>query len=157
MKISLLAIGKTDSKEIAELAANYIKRIKHFVPFELIVLPDVKNRNSLSFDEQKRKEAEIFLKAIPKEAVVALLDEKGKNFSSKEFAGYLQKKLNSGQKNICFLIGGPYGFHESIYKKQAESVSLSKMTFSHQLIRAIFLEQVYRGLSILNNLPYHHE
>ncbi len=157
MKITLLAIGKTDDKCVEKLTDKYFKRIKFFNPVDQMLLPDIKNRKNLSFEEQKKKEGELLLSKINPSDYVILLDEKGKEFSSVEFASFLQKRMNTGIKNLVFVIGGPYGFSQEIYQRAHQKISLSKMTFSHQLIRLIFAEQLYRAFSILNNQPYHHE
>ncbi|MDD4009934.1 MAG: 23S rRNA (pseudouridine(1915)-N(3))-methyltransferase RlmH, partial [Fermentimonas sp.] len=127
------------------------------IPFEIIYLPDLKNRKSVSEDEQKVLEGEKLIKAIEPTDYVVLLDDKGKNYSSPEFAGYIEKKMHSVPKRLVFLIGGPYGFSKNIYDVANEKISLSKMTFTHQMVRMIFTEQLYRALTILNNEPYHHE
>lgn len=156
MTIKLLAIGKTDSKALQGLIDVYAKRLQHYVKFELELIPDLKNSKNLSEDQQKIKEGELILKKISPTDVLVLLDEKGKFLSSTEFSSYLQKKMNSGIKQLVFLIGGPYGFSQEIYTAAAGKISLSKMTFSHQMIRLFITEQVYRAFTILKNEPYHH-
>ncbi|MDD4696882.1 MAG: 23S rRNA (pseudouridine(1915)-N(3))-methyltransferase RlmH [Fermentimonas sp.] len=157
MKIALLSVGKTDNRLFREIIDEYIKRVNHYIPFEIIYLPDLKNRKSVSEDEQKVLEGEKLIKAIEPTDYVVLLDDKGKNYSSPEFAGYIEKKMHSVPKRLVFLIGGPYGFSKNIYDVANEKISLSKMTFTHQMVRMIFTEQLYRALTILNNEPYHHE
>ena len=157
MKIKLLAIGKTDDKNLIKLIDAYQNRLKHYVKVELQLLPDIKNVKNLSEKQQKEKEGEILLKQLQPTDQLILLDEKGKDFRSKEFATYLQKKMNSGIKQLVFVIGGPYGFSDAVYQKAQGKVSFSKMTFSHQMIRLIIVEQLYRGFTILKNEPYHHE
>ena len=157
MKIKLLAIGKTDDKNLQQLISNYENRLKHYVKFELQILPDIKNVKNLSEAQQKEKEGELILKQLQPTDQLVVLDEKGKDFRSKEFASYLQKKMNSGIKQLVFVIGGPYGFSDAVYKKSQGKVSFSKMTFSHQMIRLFVVEQLYRGFTILKNEPYHHE
>lgn len=157
MKIKLLAIGKTDDKHLNELIAVYQKRLQYYVPFELEIIPDLKNSKNLSQDQQKQKEGELILSKLSTFDQLILLDEKGKEFRSLEFANYLQKKMNSGIKQLVFVIGGPYGFSKDVYQKSMGKVSLSKMTFSHQMIRLFVVEQIYRGFTILRNEPYHHE
>ncbi len=157
MKIKLLAIGKTDDKNLIKLIDTYQNRLKHYVKFELQLLPDIKNVKNLSEKQQKEKEGEILLKQLQPTDQLILLDEKGKDFRSKEFANYLQKKMNSGIKQLVFVIGGPYGFSDAVYQKAQGKVSFSKMTFSHQMIRLFVVEQIYRAFTILKNEPYHHE
>lgn len=157
MKIALLSVGKTDNRLFREIIDEYIKRVNHYIPFEIIYLPDLKNRKSISEDEQKVLEGDKLIKAIEPTDYVVLLDDKGKNYSSPEFAGYIEKKMHSVPKRLVFLIGGPYGFSKNIYDVANEKISLSKMTFTHQMVRMIFTEQLYRALTILNNEPYHHE
>ncbi|MDC9723035.1 MAG: 23S rRNA (pseudouridine(1915)-N(3))-methyltransferase RlmH [Urechidicola sp.] len=157
MKIKLLAIGKTDDKNLIQLIDTYQNRLKHYIKFELQLLPDIKNVKNLSEKQQKEKEGELLLKQLQPNDQLILLDEKGKDFRSKEFANYLQKKMNSGIKQIVLVIGGPYGFSDAVYQKAQGKVSFSKMTFSHQMIRLFVVEQIYRGFTILKNEPYHHE
>ncbi len=157
MKIKLLAIGKTDDKNLQILISTYEKRLKHYIKFESEFIPDIKNVKNLSQKEQKEKEGDLILKKISPTDQIILLDEKGKDFSSMEFSKFLQKKMNSGVKQIVLVIGGPYGFSEKVYQKAIGKVSLSKMTFSHQMIRLLVVEQIYRAFTILKNEPYHHE
>ena len=157
MKIKLLAIGKTDDKNLQLLIQNYEKRLKHYIKFELEIIPDLKNVKNLSESEQKEKEGVLILKRINSTDQVILLDEKGIMNTSKEFSKFMQKKMNAGIKQIVFVIGGPYGFSEAVYKKAKEQLSFSKMTFSHQMIRLFVVEQIYRAFTILRNEPYHHE
>ena len=157
MKIKILAIGKTDDKHLIQLIDTYQKRLSHYIKFEFEVLPDIKNAKNLSTKEQKEREGEQILKKVNATDQLLLLDEKGHEFRSVEFARFLQKKMNSGIKQLVFAIGGPYGFSEAVYKKAQGKVSLSKMTFSHQMIRLFMVEQVYRAFTILKNEPYHHE
>ena len=156
MTIKLLAVGKTDSKSLQELIAEYENRLKHYIKFEIEIIPDIKNAKNLSETQQKEKEGELILKKIHAASILVLLDENGKQFSSVDFATYLQKKMNSGIKQLVFVIGGPYGFSEAVYKKAQAKISLSKMTFSHQMVRLFIVEQIYRGFTILKNEPYHH-
>ncbi len=157
MKIKLIAIGKTDDKELVRLIESYEKRLKHYIKFELKIIPDIKNVKNLSQEQQKEKEGEFILKELSPTDQLIVLDERGHEFRSIEFSRFLQKKMNSGIKQLVFVIGGPYGFSKSIYQKAQGKVSLSKMTFSHQMIRLFIVEQLYRGFSILKNEPYHHE
>lgn len=157
MKIKLLAIGKTDSKELQKLISMYEQRLGHYVKFELEIIPDLKKTKNLSAEQQQIKEGELIFKSLANTDILVLLDENGKQYSSLEFSIYLQKKINSGLKQLVFLIGGPYGFSEEIYKKASGKISLSKMTFSHQMVRLFFVEQLYRAFTILRNEPYHHQ
>lgn len=157
MKIKLLAIGKTDDTNLNSLIQNYRNRLKHYIKFELQIIPDIKNVKNLSQQQQKEKEGALILKQIQPTDVLVLLDEKGKEFRSVEFSKYLQKKMNSGIKQLVFVIGGPYGFSSDVYNKSLGKISFSKMTFSHQMIRLFIVEQIYRGFTILKNEPYHHE
>ncbi|PHN92502.1 23S rRNA (pseudouridine(1915)-N(3))-methyltransferase RlmH [Maribacter sp. 6B07] len=156
MTIKLLAIGKTDNGQLQELIEVYEKRLQHYVNFEIDIIPDLKKTKNLSEDQQKEKEGELILKKLAPTDVLVLFDEKGKQFSSVEFSQYLQKKMNSGIKQLVFLIGGPYGFSNAVYAKASGKISLSKMTFSHQMVRLFITEQVYRAFTILKNEPYHH-
>lgn len=157
MKIKLLVIGKTDQSYLQEGIEVYHKRIPHYVPFEYQFIPDIKNTRKLSEDQQKEKEGELILLQLKPGDELFLLDEKGKMYRSIEFARFLEQKMLGGVKNLVFVIGGPYGFSNAVYQKANGKLSLSKMTFSHQLIRLIFSEQLYRALTILKGEPYHHE
>ena len=156
MNIKLLCIGKTDDRNLELLISVYTNRLKHYVNFELEIIPDLKKTKNLSEEQQKEKEGELILNKITPQDQLILLDENGKELSSVKFADYLQKKMNSGIKTLVFAIGGPYGFSEAVYAKAQGKVSLSKMTFSHQMIRLFITEQIYRGFTILRNEPYHH-
>ena len=157
MTIKLLAIGKTDSSQLQELIEVYQKRLQHYVNFEIELIPDLKKTKNLSEGQQKDKEGELILKRLAPTDVLILFDEKGKQYTSVEFSTFLQKKMNSGIKQLVFLIGGPYGFSNEIYSKATGKISLSKMTFSHQMVRLFITEQVYRAYTILKNEPYHHQ
>ena len=157
MKLKLLAVGKTNQDFVQKGIDEFAGRIKHYLPFELEILPDIKNTRNLNQLQIKEKEGEIILKHIRPEDYVVLLDEKGKEFTSVQFAGYIEKKTHTVSKQLVFVIGGAYGFSEAVYQTAQEKIALSKMTFSHQLIRLIFIEQVYRAMTILSNEPYHHE
>lgn len=157
MNIELIVVGKTDSKEVSALVDIYTKRINFYNKFTITYLPDIRNSKNLSEAQQKTAEGEAILRLIDDSDRVILLDEKGSEFRSIEYAEWLQKRMNSGIKRLVFVIGGPYGFSEAVYSRSNEKISLSKMTFSHQIIRAIFTEQLYRAFSIINNSPYHHE
>ncbi|SIQ57074.1 23S rRNA (pseudouridine(1915)-N(3))-methyltransferase RlmH [Maribacter ulvicola] len=156
MTIKLLAIGKTDSSQLQELIEVYQKRLQHYINFEIELIPDLKKTKNLSEDQQKDKEGELILKRLASTDVLILFDEKGKQYTSVEFSNFLQKKMNSGIKQLVFLIGGPYGFSNEIYAKASGKISLSKMTFSHQMVRLFITEQIYRAYTILKNEPYHH-
>lgn len=157
MTIKLLTIGKTDKKELISLIDVYKKRLNHYIKFQFEIIPDIKNSKNLSEKEQKQKEGELILKNISSTDALVLLDENGKQFDSVGFSNYLQKHMNSGIKQIVFVIGGPYGFSDDVYNTSNGKISLSKMTFSHQMIRLFFIEQLYRGFTILRNEPYHHK
>lgn len=157
MKIKLISIGKTDEKALDLLVEKYKNRLGHYVKFEFLVIPDIKNRKNLSLALQKEKEGTLLLNAIQKTDVVVLLDEKGKEYTSNLFSKFIAKKMLSGCKQLVFVIGGPYGFSKEIYQRFNQKISLSKMTFSHQMIRLFFVEQLYRAFTILKNEPYHHE
>ncbi|GAB3918826.1 23S rRNA (pseudouridine(1915)-N(3))-methyltransferase RlmH [Mucilaginibacter boryungensis] len=157
MKITLLSIGKTDDAYIKEGIDKYLKRLKHYTKLELVDLPELKNTKALTQDQQKTKEAELLLKKIAPTDFVILLDEKGTEFSSSQFAAYLDKKAISSTSSIIFIIGGPYGFDTSVYQRANDKLSLSRMTFSHQMVRLFFVEQLYRAYTIIKGEPYHHE
>jgi len=150
-------MGKTDIPYLKEGISDYSGRIKRAVGFEFIEIPELKNAGSFSPEQIREKEAGLLLQRIPESAFTVLLDEKGRSFRSVEFAAWLQQRFNQGFKDLVFVVGGAYGFHESIRKRASIQISLSAMTFSHQLVRIVFLEQLYRGLSILRNEPYHNE
>lgn len=157
MTIKLLTIGKTDNKQLQILIDDYTKRLSHYIKFEFEIIPDLKKAKHLSEVQQKQKEGELILAKLSNTDVLILLDENGKQFDSVAFSSYLQKHMNSGIKRLVFVIGGPYGFSEEVYKKANSKISLSKMTFSHQMVRLFVVEQLYRGFTILRNEPYHHK
>ncbi|WP_046744753.1 23S rRNA (pseudouridine(1915)-N(3))-methyltransferase RlmH [Kordia zhangzhouensis] len=157
MNIKLLAIGRTDDKQLLQLIEMYAKRLSHYVKFDLEIIPDIKNTKNLNEAQQKEREGDLILKKITPTDVLILLDENGKQFSSVDFSNYLQKKMNAGIKTLVFIIGGPYGFSPQVYAKAQGKVSLSKMTFSHQMVRLFVVEQIYRAFTILRNEPYHHQ
>lgn len=156
MKITLIAIGKTDNNQMLSLIDDYIKRLGFYNSFEMEVIPDIKNAKNLSENLQKQAEGNEILKKITNSEILILLDENGKNYTSEKFSEFLQKKMNSGLKNLVFVIGGPYGFSDEIYARANGKISLSSMTFSHQMVRLFFVEQLYRAFTILRNEPYHH-
>ena len=157
MQIELTVIGKTDSKEVAALVELYARRINRYCRFAVTTLPDVRNTRNLTARQQCAAEGEALLRQFGEGDCVVLLDERGEEMRSVEFAAWLQKRLNSGTKRLVLVIGGPYGFSEAVYARADAKLSLSRMTFSHQLVRALFAEQLYRAFAILNNEPYHHE
>ena len=157
MNIKLIAIGKTDNKNLQSLIDEYQKRLSFYIKFDIEIIPDIKNVKNLSESQQKEKEGELILAKITPTDQLILLDENGKSFSSIEFSAELQKKMNAGIKTLVFAIGGPYGFAETVYVKAQGKISLSLMTFSHQMVRLFFIEQLYRGFTILKNEPYHHQ
>ena len=157
MNIKLIAIGKTDNKSLQSLIDDYTKRLSFYIKFELDIIPDIKNVKNLSESQQKEKEGELILSKISPTDNLILVDENGKSFSSVSFSNELQKKMNAGIKTLVFVIGGPYGFSDTVYAKANGKISLSQMTFSHQMVRLFFIEQVYRGFTILKNEPYHHQ
>ena len=157
MTIELIVIGKTDSKEVASLVELYVRRVNHYCRFAVTTLPDVRNTRNLTERQQRAAEGEAILRQLREGDYVVLLDERGEEMRSVEFAAWLQKRLNSGCKRLVLVIGGPYGFSEEVYGRADGRLSLSRMTFSHQIVRAIFAEQIYRAFTILHNEPYHHE
>lgn len=157
MNIDLITVGKTDSPAVAELVAEYSKRISRYARFSVLMLPDVKKSGKMAASTQKKTEGGMLLKQFAPDDYVVLLDDKGVQYESIQFAQWLQKRMNSGVRRVCFVVGGPYGFSKEVYDRANDLVSLSRMTFSHQIVRAIFAEQLYRAFSILNNEPYHHE
>ena len=157
MNIKLIAVGKTDNPSLQQLISTYEKRLSYYINFELQLLADIKNSKSLSEEQQKIKEGELILSYVEPSHHLILLDERGKEYTSIAFADELQKKMNTGIKQLTFVIGGPYGFSQAIYQRANSKLSLSKLTFSHQMIRLFFVEQLYRAFTILRNEPYHHQ
>ena len=157
MKITLLTVGKTDKDWVKQGIDIYASRMKHYFPFSIVEIPELKNASSLSQEQIKTKEGELILKNIKPTDDVILLDERGREFSSMEFAKVLQDKISYTGKDIVFIIGGAYGFSEVVRKRSNSKISLSRMTFSHQMVRAIFVEQLYRAFTIMKGEPYHHE
>jgi 23S rRNA (pseudouridine1915-N3)-methyltransferase len=156
MKITLLVVGKTTDAHIDTLIQDYQKRLTHYLPFSLVVIPDLKNTKSLTMEQQKLAEGELILRQLTPSTDMILLDEKGREYRSVEFADFLQKKMSSG-RDVVFVVGGPYGFSQSVYDRANGKISLSQMTFSHQMVRLFFVEQIYRAMTILRGEPYHHE
>lgn len=149
-------VGKTVSPNFVMSINDYLERIKHYMPFEIITIPEIKNTKNLSEDQQKEREGDLILKSIQQSDTVVLLDEHGKEMRSIEFAKWTEAKRNDA-KRLIFVIGGPYGFSKDVYSRANEKISLSKMTFSHQMVRLIFVEQIYRVCTIIKGEPYHHE
>lgn len=157
MKVTFLVVGRTVNKHITTLIDEYADRVKHYIPFEMEVIPELKNTKALTPEQQKEREGELIQKQLRDGDYVVLLDEGGKEFRSIEFASYMEKKQHQVSRRLVFIVGGPYGFSPAIYQLAKEKVSLSKMTFSHQMIRLFFIEQIYRAMTILRGEPYHHE
>lgn len=157
MKITLLTVGKTDKDWVRQGLDIYVSRLKHYVPFSITEIPELKNVSSLTKDQIKTREGELILKNIRNTDDVILLDERGKEYSSMELARILQDKMTYGGRDIVYVIGGAYGFSDAVYSRANSKLSLSRMTFSHQMVRAIFAEQIYRAFTIMKGEPYHHE
>ena len=157
MKVKLLLTGKTNSDYLKSGIDDYTRRLVHYLPFEMLVIPELKNNKNMTEDQQKKKEGDLILSQINSSDFVILLDENGKEFSSIGFSEFIRKKMISGLKSMVFVVGGPYGFSDEIYKRSDLKISLSKMTFSHQMVRLIFVEQLYRIMTILKSEPYHHK
>ena len=156
MKTKLLVVGKTNDKNITKGIDDYVGRVKHYMPFDIEVIPELKNTKSLTQSNQKEMEAEQILKRLQPSDTVVLLDEHGKEYRSIEFAKWIEKQQQTA-RSLVFIIGGPYGFADSVYERSNAKLSLSKMTFSHQMVRLFFVEQLYRAMTILKGEPYHHE
>lgn len=156
MRITLLVVGKTTDTHIEALLKDYMNRLTHYVSFALQVIPELRNTKSLTVEQQKQAEGELILRAVTASTDLILLDEHGREFRSIDFADFLQKKMTAGC-DVTFVVGGPYGFSEAVYMRANAKISLSQMTFSHQMIRLIFTEQIYRAMTILRGEPYHHE
>jgi len=157
MRIKLLAIGKTDDKDLQKLIAQYQKRLQHYCKFEMEIIPDLKRTKNLEESLQKQKEGTLILNKTNTSDLLVLLDENGKEFTSVGYSKWLQKQMNTGMKQLIFVIGGPYGFSEEVYARANQKIALSKLTFSHQMVRLFFTEQLYRAFTILKNEPYHHQ
>lgn len=157
MKVKFICIGKTGKSFLEEGENEYLKRLKHYIPVERIEIPDLKNQKKLTFDQVKELEGKEILSKLQAGDHLILLDERGKMYSSVDFANYLQQRFNSGGKALAFVVGGAYGFSEEVYAAASGKISLSSMTFSHQMVRMIFFEQLYRAMTILKGEPYHHE
>ncbi|WP_321370850.1 23S rRNA (pseudouridine(1915)-N(3))-methyltransferase RlmH [uncultured Draconibacterium sp.] len=157
MKITLLVVGKTDASYLRDGMNEYLKRLKHYVNFEMEVIPDIKKGKNTNAELQKSKEGELILSKLTAGKELHLFDEKGKMFSSVEFSRFLEKKMISGPKELVLVVGGPYGFSDEVYKRASTKISLSRLTFSHQMVRLLCVEQIYRAMTILKGEPYHHE
>ena len=157
MRIGLILVGKTVNRHFVELIDDYAERVKHYIGFDITVIPELKNTKSLSPEQQKQQEGEMILKQFQAGDHVVLLDEHGKELRSVEFSIYMEQKMQTVSKRLVFVIGGPYGFSQDVYGRANEKLSLSKMTFSHQMVRLIFVEQLYRAMTIMRGEPYHHE
>lgn len=157
MKLHVIFTGKTTGKLFQEAIADYSKRLTHYVPFTIEELPDLKNTKSLNEEQQKEREADMLFEKLQQGDVLVLLDEKGKEFTSRELSAYLEQKLQTVNKRLVFLIGGPYGFSQRVYDAAQGKISLSKMTFSHQMVRLFLVEQIYRSFTIIKGEPYHHD
>jgi len=157
MKITLLVVGKSTNAHLIKLQEEYQNRLKFYIQFEMTIVPELKNTKNLSINEQLEKEADLIIKQLEYSDEVILLDEKGKQFTSVGFSDFIAKKILASHKRMVFVVGGPYGFSDRIYQRANGKISLSAMTFSHQMIRVIFVEQLYRAMTILKGEPYHHE
>ena len=157
MKVTLITVGKTNNLNFKNAISDYQKRLKFYLSFEIEELPDIKNTKNMTEDEQKQKEGEMLLKSFQNGDEVILLDDKGEEHTSMSFSSFIEKKLVAGLKRLVFVVGGPYGFSPDVYGRANGKVSLSRMTFSHQMVRLIFVEQLYRAMTILKGEPYHHE
>ena len=157
MKVNLLLVGKTVNKHFVELIEDYASRVKHYIGFEINIIPELKNTKNLSIDQQKQQEGELILRQLLPSDSVVLLDEHGKELGSGDFSKYLEQKMQTTNKRLVFVVGGPYGFSPDVYNRANDKLSLSRMTFSHQMVRLIFVEQLYRAMTIMRGEPYHHE
>lgn len=157
MKITVLAVGKTATGYLAEGIDHYLKRLKHYLPVELIVIPDIKGARSLTEAEQKEREGDAMLQALQPGDYVVLLDERGREYTSREFSDEISRRMNQGLKRVVYIIGGPYGFAPKIYDRADSKISLSRMTMTHEMVRLLFVEQIYRAMTILRGEPYHHD
>lgn len=157
MEIELLTVGKTSIRFVEEGIAEYTRRLKHYIPFSIKALPDIKNTSKLSEAKQKEAEGEKILTSLTTADYVVLLDEHGKEYTSVEFSSFIEKQMIAGRRKVVFVVGGPYGFSQEVYNRADSLLSLSKMTFNHEMVRLFFVEQIYRGMTILRGEPYHHE
>lgn len=157
MKVELIWVGKTVNKHFVDLIDDYAARVKHYVGFDIVTIPELKNTKNLSVDQEKQQEGDLILRQLQTGDYVVLLDEHGRELRSVEFSKYMEQKMQTVGKRLVFVVGGPYGFSPNVYARANEKLSLSKMTFSHQMIRLIFVEQLYRAMTIMRGEPYHHE
>ena len=157
MRVTLILVGKTVNRHFVDLVDDYTSRLKHYINFDILTIPELKNTKSLSAEQQKQQEGELILKQLQAGDQVVLLDEHGKELRSVEFSAYMEQKMQTVSKRLVFVIGGPYGFSPDVYERANGKLSLSKMTFSHQMVRLIFVEQLYRAMTIMRGEPYHHE
>lgn len=157
MEIELMTVGKTTSKIIIAGIEEYTKRLRHYIPYSINMLPDVRNAGKLKADQQKEAEGEMILSKLSASDFVVLLDERGKEYTSMEFSAFIERQMVAGRKKVVFVVGGPYGFSQAVYDRADSKLSLSKMTFNHEMVRLFFTEQIYRAMTILRNEPYHHE
>ena len=157
MKVNSPLVGKTVNKHFVELIEDYASRVKHYIGFEINIIPELKNTKNLSIDQQKQQEGELILRQLLPSDSVVLLDEHGKELGSVDFSKYLEQKMQTTNKRLVFVVGGPYGFSPDVYNRANDKLSLSRMTFSHQMVRLIFVEQLYRAMTIMRGEPYHHE
>jgi len=157
MKIQLLAVGKTTTPYIMAGIDNYVSRLKHYIPFEIRIVADMKNTRCLTEKQQCQAEGELIMDAVRSGDYVVLLDERGKEFSSREFAVFMEHRMSTLSRNLVFVVGGPYGFSKDVYDRADYKISLSRMTFSHEMVRLFFVEQIYRAMTILRGEPYHHD
>lgn len=157
MKITLIAVGKTSTDYIERAIAEYVKRVNRYIPMELCVIPDIKAAKGLSEDNQKQREGQAILAALQPGDMVVLLDERGKEFTSREFSTMIERRMVQGLKRLVFVIGGPYGFSKEVYSRADDKLSLSRMTFTHEMVRLFFTEQLYRAMTIMRGEPYHHD
>jgi len=156
MKITLLLVGKTFQSFISKGFEEYSSRLKHYLPFETEIIPELKSTKNLSVEQIKEREGELILQRFQTGDHITLLDERGKTFTSETFASFIEKRIQTGQKRLLFVVGGAYGFSQKVYDAAADSIALSTMTFSHQLVRLVFAEQLYRAMTIIRHEPYHH-
>jgi 23S rRNA (pseudouridine1915-N3)-methyltransferase len=157
MKITFVTVGKTEDAYLKEGIEKYVKRLKHYTKLEMAEIPELKNTKALTEEQQKVKEAELILKKVTPQDHLILLDENGTEFTSVQFATYINKRSVTSSANLVFVVGGPYGFDQSVYQRANDKISLSRMTFSHQMVRLFFTEQLYRAFSIIKGEPYHHQ
>ncbi len=157
MEIELLAVGKTTIRFVIDGIEEYTRRLKHYIPYSIRTIPDIKNTSKMDQAKQKEEEGKKILEAVSNSDYVVLLDERGKQYSSMEFSAFIEKQMVAGRRKVIFVVGGPYGFSKAVYDRADSLLSLSKMTFNHEMVRLFFTEQVYRAMTITRGEPYHHE